>query len=63
MILLYALGIVTAVFMAMVMKLSIFKGEPVPFVMELPNYRMPSSKVYANFFGIKQKTSCKEPLR
>lgn len=44
MILLYALGIVTAVFMAMIMKLSIFKGEPVPFVMELPNYRMPSGK-------------------
>jgi len=44
MILLYALGIATAVFMAMIMKLSIFKGEPVPFVMELPNYRMPSAK-------------------
>lgn len=43
MILLYALGIATAVFMAMIMKLSIFKGEPVPFVMELPNYRMPSA--------------------
>lgn len=44
MILLYVLGIATAVFMAMIMKLSIFKGEPVPFVMELPNYRMPSAK-------------------
>ena len=43
MILLYALGIATAVFMAIIMKLSIFKGEPVPFVMELPNYRMPSA--------------------
>lgn len=55
MILLYALGIVTAVFMAMVMKLSIFKGEPVPFVMELPNYRMPSSKSVCQLLWDKAK--------
>lgn len=55
MILLYALGIVTAVFMAMIMKLSIFKGEPVPFVMELPNYRMPSSKSVCQLLWEKAK--------
>ncbi len=49
------LGIVTAVFMAMVMKLSIFKGEPVPFVMELPNYRMPSSKSVCQLLWDKAK--------
>lgn len=55
MILLYALGIVAAVFMAMIMKLSIFKGEPVPFVMELPNYRMPSSKSVCQLLWEKAK--------
>ena len=55
MILLYALGIVTAVFMAMIMKLSIFKGEPVPFVMELPNYRMPSGKSVCQLLWEKAK--------
>lgn len=55
MILLYALGIVVAVFMAMIMKLSIFKGEPVPFVMELPNYRMPSGKSVCQLLWEKAK--------
>lgn len=55
MILLYALGIATAVFMAMIMKLSIFKGEPVPFVMELPNYRMPSCKSVCQLLWEKAK--------
>lgn len=54
-ILLYALGIVAAVFMAMIMKLSIFKGEPVPFVMELPNYRMPSGKSVCQLLWEKAK--------
>lgn len=55
MILLYALGIVAAIFMAMIMKLSIFKGEPVPFVMELPNYRMPSGKSVCQLLWEKAK--------
>lgn len=55
MILLYALGIITAVFMAVIMKLSIFKGEPVPFVMELPNYRMPSAKSVCQLLWEKAK--------
>ena len=41
---LYVLGIVMAVLMAILMKNSIFAGRAVPFVMELPNYRMPSAK-------------------
>ena len=55
MILLYSLGIATAVFMAIIMKLSIFKGEPVPFVMELPNYRMPSAKSVCQLLWEKAK--------
>ena len=55
MILLYVLGIATAVFMAMIMTLSIFKGEPVPFVMELPNYRMPSAKSVCQLLWEKAK--------
>lgn len=41
---LYTLGIISGIVMACVMKGTMFKGEPVPFVMELPNYRMPSVK-------------------
>ena len=41
MVLLYFGGIAMGILAALVMKGSIFKGEPVPFVMELPNYRLP----------------------
>lgn len=41
---LYLLGIVLGIVMAVVLKLTSFKGEAVPFVMELPNYRMPSAR-------------------
>ncbi len=41
---LYVLGILIAVLMALVFKKTLFRGEPVPFVMELPNYRMPSAR-------------------
>ncbi len=44
MILLYVGGIIMGIITAMLMKRSIFKGEAVPFVMELPNYRMPGVK-------------------
>lgn len=44
MIALYFTGIVVAVITALISKGSVFKGEAVPFVMELPNYRMPSAK-------------------
>lgn len=39
---LYLIGIAVGIVFAYFMKFFIFKGEPVPFVMELPNYRMPS---------------------
>ncbi len=44
MVLLYLLGVAAAIVMALVTKGTTFKGEAVPFVMELPNYRMPSAK-------------------
>lgn len=39
---LYLIGIIAGIIFAYFMKFFVFKGEPVPFVMELPNYRMPS---------------------
>ena len=39
---LYLIGIIVGIIFAFILKLFIFKGEPVPFVMELPNYRFPS---------------------
>ncbi len=44
MISLYVLGMAVGVLAALVMKNTAFKGKPVPFVMELPNYRLPSTK-------------------
>ena len=41
---LYFLGIVVGIFVALLFKGTLFKGEAVPFVMELPNYRMPSTR-------------------
>ena len=41
---LYVLGIVMGIIMALLFKGTMFKGEPVPFVMELPNYRLPGMK-------------------
>ena len=41
---LYLLGILKGVIVALITKRTSFKGEAVPFVMELPNYRMPSAK-------------------
>ncbi|MBP5581639.1 MAG: ferrous iron transport protein B, partial [Ruminococcus sp.] len=42
--LLYFLGIITGIVTSVIYKKTIFKGEAVPFVMELPNYRMPGAK-------------------
>ena len=41
---LYVFGIVMGILMALIFKKTSFKGEAVPFVMELPNYRMPGAK-------------------
>ena len=44
MISLYVLGILVGILAALVMKSTAFRGKPVPFVMELPNYRMPGAR-------------------
>ena len=41
---LYAAGILLAVIVAAIMNTTVFRGQPVPFVMELPNYRFPSAR-------------------
>ena len=41
---LYFLGIAVGILMAILLKSTVFKGEAVPFVMELPNYRFPSAR-------------------
>ena len=41
---LYVAGMVLGVVMALIFKKSLFRGNPIPFVMELPNYRLPSAK-------------------
>ena len=41
---LYVLGIIVGILVALLYKETLFKGEAVPFVMELPNYRMPAAK-------------------
>jgi ferrous iron transport protein B len=44
MICLYVLGILLGVINGLVLNKTIYRGHPVPFIMELPNYRMPSTK-------------------
>ena len=44
---LYVTGMVVGILVALILKGTTFRGEPVPFVMELPNYRMPSAKSVA----------------
>ena len=55
MISLYVIGIVVAIIFALVMKQGRFQGEPVPFVMELPNYRLPSPKSVVHLIGDKSR--------
>ena len=52
---LYFLGIAVGILMAILLKSSVFKGEAVPFVMELPNYRLPSIKNVAQLLWEKAK--------
>lgn len=44
MMLLYVMGMAIGIVCALIMKSTLYKGNPVPFVMELPNYRLPSLK-------------------
>ena len=52
---LYVLGIVMGILTALAFKRTIFKGEAVPFVMELPNYRLPGAKNVAQLLWEKSK--------
>ncbi|MBQ9245469.1 ferrous iron transport protein B [bacterium] len=52
---LYLIGIFTGIILAYIMKLFVFKGNPVPFVMELPNYRFPSAINVYRLIYIKSK--------
>ena len=55
MIALYFGGMLVGVLTALVMKKTVFSGKPVPFVMELPNYRFPSAKSVALLLWDKAK--------
>ena len=55
MIALYFGGIIMAILMALLLKGSVFRGEPVPFVMELPNYRFPGLRNVAQLLWEKAK--------
>ena len=52
---LYVLGIVVGILIAFLYRGTLFKGEPVPFVMELPNYRLPGAKNVAQLLWEKAK--------
>lgn len=52
---LYFTGILVGILMALLMKGTLFRGEPVPFVMELPNYRLPGAKNVAQLLWEKAK--------
>ena len=45
------LKIVIGIIFALILKKTVFKGEPVPFVMELPNYRIPATKNVMQIIG------------
>ncbi|MCR4902835.1 MAG: ferrous iron transport protein B [Butyrivibrio sp.] len=55
MIAIYVLGICTGILFALLTKKTVFRGEPVPFVMELPNYRLPSPKSVVQLIWEKAK--------
>ena len=52
---LYIFGIICAIIYALILKSTKFKGEPVPFVMKLPNYRLPSAKSVVHLIWEKAK--------
>ena len=52
---LYVFGIVMGILMALIFKKTAFKGEAVPFVMELPNYRLPGAKNVGHLLRDKAK--------
>lgn len=63
MVLLYFTGIAVGVLAALLLKSTVFKGEAVPFVMELPNYRLPGLKNVAQLLWEKARDFCRRPSR
>lgn len=57
---LYLLGILVGILAAFLYNRTLFKGDPVPFVMELPNYRLPGARNVGQLLWEKQKISCRE---
>ncbi len=55
MISLYVTGIIVGILIALIFNITAFKGNPVPFVMELPNYRFPSTKTVLQLMYEKAK--------
>ncbi len=55
MVLMYVIGILVGILFALTLNKSAYKGNPVPFVMELPNYRLPSYKNVLNLIWDKAK--------
>ena len=57
---LYALGILCGILYALILKKTKYRGEPVPFVMELPNYRLSSAKSVWQLIAEKAKGFAKK---
>lgn len=55
MIILYAAGIVVGIVSSLILNRTVFRGKPIPFVMELPNYRFPSAKSVLHLMWDKAK--------
>ena len=57
---LYVSGIILGIILALILKGTFFKGKPIPFVMELPDYRLPSPKSVALLLWEKAKDFLKK---
>jgi Ferrous iron transport protein B C terminus len=62
MVALYFGGILMGILMALLLRGTMFKGEAVPFVMELPNYRMPGAKNVGQLLWEKAKDFLSESI-
>ncbi len=60
---LYFFGIIMGILVALLYKGTLFKGEAVPFVMELPNYKLPGMKNVLQLLWEKAGISCREHLQ
>ena len=63
MIFLYLFGILCGILYSLILKQTCFRGEPVPFVMELPNYRLPSPKSVGQLIWEKARDLFSVPLQ